>query len=109
MQTPRTMTVWLSRSRDRPCCPNPQRVSVSSSWQTRSGYPAYEELGLGPGDMAEVALSYFELAANDPEVVALIGYVWPGGLDLPGQVGARGLPENVQNAFRVIGSSVLEK
>ena len=81
-----------------------QRIVIVADTQW---YPDYEGLGLAPDDMAGVALSYFELAAKNPEVVALIGYVWPGGLDLPGQVGARGLPENVQNTFGAIGRSVL--
>lgn len=70
-------------------------------------YPQYETvLGLSREDMAGVVRSYAEVASRYPEVVALIGYSWPGGLDGPAQQGARSLPETVQEAFREIGAGV---
>jgi hypothetical protein len=50
---------------------------------------------------------YYQLAATDPDVIALVGYVWPGGLDGAEQLGGRGLPMNAQNVFREIGAQII--
>lgn len=68
--------------------------------------PLFDEVGLAPGDMASVARSYAALAARDTSVVALIGYLWPGGLDAADQLGARDLPAEVQATYREIGAGI---
>lgn len=68
----------------------------------------YEKVPLSAEDMADVARNTYELAATRDDVVAIIGYTWPGGLDLPEQLGARSLPEEVQTAYREIGEAILD-
>lgn len=71
--------------------------------------PSYLVWGLFPGDMAEVAANYLKLAQEEPDAVALIGYVWPSGLDTATQSGARALPPNVQAEYRRIGTIITGK
>ena len=89
----------LKAARSRP----DQRVALvlDAQW-----LPLFEEAGLSPGDMGGVAESYAALAARDPSVVALVGYLWPGGLDDPEQLGARELPAGVRETYREIGQRV---
>jgi hypothetical protein len=59
-----------------------------------------------PGDMAQVAKRYYALARREPKAVALIGYLWSGGIDGP-QLGARDLPERVTREYARIGRQIL--
>ncbi|RMG46573.1 MAG: hypothetical protein D6718_05385 [Acidobacteria bacterium] len=81
-----------------------QRIVMIMDAQWR---PEYLLLGWLPETMAEVAANYHAAAEADPDVVALIGYLWPGGLDLPEHLGARDLPENVLDEYHRIGRSIL--
>lgn len=67
------------------------------------------DAGLTEGGMKAVATSYFMLAASDPDVVALIGYVWPGGFDAPNAKGARQLPQSVRDEYERIGKLITGK
>lgn len=67
------------------------------------------DAGLTETGMKEVATSYFNLAASDPDVVALIGYVWPGGFDTPNAKGARELPQRVRDEYERIGKLITGK
>ena len=67
------------------------------------------DAGINPSDMEAIANSYHRLAVSYPDVVALVGYSWPGGLDDPKQLGARSLPANVQQSFRTIGLEITNK
>jgi len=41
--------------------------------------------------------------------VALIGYVWPGGVDAPNAQGARELPQSVRDEYERIGKLITGK
>lgn len=71
-------------------------------------FSLYDKVPLSEEDMADVARNTYELAASRDDVVAIIGYTWPGGLDVPEQLGARSLPEGVQTAYREIGQAILD-
>jgi hypothetical protein len=73
--------------------------------------PYFKDAGVRPADMGANAASSYRVAASDPDVVALIGYLWPGGLDPthPGQLGARDLPDNVRQTYRKIGKQIIGK
>lgn len=83
-----------------------QRMAVvfESQW-----LPAYGPAGYPPAAMGAVAASYHRLAAEDPEVVALIGYLWPGGLDGATHLGGRQLPEAALQEHRRIGAAITGK
>lgn len=83
-----------------------QRIAVvfEAQW-----LPAYGPAGYPPEAMGAVAASYHRLAASDPAVVALIGYLWPGGLDTRAQLGARQLPEAALSEHRRIGRAITGK
>lgn len=84
---------------------NDQRIVIVASTQW---LPYYQhEAGITPAGMEAVIESYYSVAVSDPQVVALIGYLWPGGLDDPAQLGARDLPENVQDTIRDIGMAII--
>ncbi|ADI15573.1 hypothetical protein Trad_2465 [Truepera radiovictrix DSM 17093] len=71
--------------------------------------PAYGEMGYPPRSMGEVAYRYFAYATHHPDVIALIGYLWPGGLDAPDQLGARDLPTEVQQVYKRIGAATIDR
>lgn len=79
-----------------------QRVVLVMDTQWR---PYYGEAGVSPADMAFVARSTIAVAADTPEVVGIVGYLWPGGLDLPDPLGARRLPACRQRLPRASASS----
>lgn len=62
-----------------------------------------------PARMGVVARNYYTLGANDPDVVAIIGYVWPGGLDGPQELGTRDLPAEARAEHRRIGRAITGK
>ncbi len=80
-------------------------IIANTHWKTY-----YKDAGARPADMGAVAASSYRIAASDPDVVALIGYLWPGGIDPahPGQLGARDLPENVRQTYRQIGRQIVQ-
>lgn len=69
----------------------------------------YAEFGIPPKAMAGVAESYYRLANRDAAVIGLVGYLWPGGLNARGQLGARDLPESVRAAYRRIGEEIIQR
>lgn len=84
-----------------------QKIVIVASTQWLPYYQT--EAGVRPEDMEAVAYSYYRLAASEPDVIALLGYLWPGGLDDPAQLGARNLPDNVQQSLREIGEEIIRK
>lgn len=79
--------------------PNQKLVLVADTqWQ-----PAYQTAGLKPELMSDVFGRTVALAEKEDRVVALLGYVWPSGLDGPGHLGARALPQAVQHTYRHFG------
>ncbi len=71
--------------------------------------PFYGDAGYSESYMATVATSYYKLAQSDPEVIGIIGYLWPGGFDDPRQKGARNLPQNVIDEHIRIGKAITGK
>lgn len=65
--------------------------------------------GIAETDMKDVATSYYNLAQSDPDVIALFGYVWPGGFDDPMAKGARQLPQNAKDEYIRIGKIISGK
>lgn len=82
-----------------------QRIVIVASTQWLPYYQ--KDAGVRPQDMEKIVRSYHRVAESNPEVIALLGYIWPGGLDDPKQLGARRLPDNVQNEFRRIGRAII--
>ncbi len=81
-------------------------IIANTHWKTY-----FKDAGVRPEDMGAPAASSYRVAASDPDVVALIGYLWPGGIDPahPGELGARDLPENVRQTYRQIGRQIIQK
>lgn len=67
----------------------------------------HEVAGLTPDDMLKVAESSTAFATTEPDVVAVLGYLWPGGLEGPQQKGARELPSAVIDFYKSYGTAVL--
>jgi len=65
--------------------------------------------GIIETDMASIATSYYNLSKSEPDVVALLGYFWPGGFDHPLAKGARGLPQNAKDEYTRIGKLITGK
>lgn len=68
--------------------------------------PMYGDAGIPPDSMIWFIQSYYHLAVSDTDVIGLIGYLWPGGLDEPAQLGLRNLPETVITANIEIGKLI---
>lgn len=75
---------------------------VDTQWQ-----PIYEQVGLEPSDMADIARNYVAFAKSTDDVIALVGYSWPGGIDGPDQLGARDLPPSVRAAYAELGAAII--
>jgi hypothetical protein len=65
--------------------------------------------GISELEMAFVANSYYNLAKSDPDIIGLLGYVWPGGFDDPTAKGARHLPQNAKDEYTRIGKLITGK
>lgn len=58
--------------------------------------------GISIEEMTEVATNYYELAKSESDVIALIGYSWPGGFGDESALGARHmLPETLVEYERI--------
>ncbi|MHB1461023.1 MAG: hypothetical protein ACYC1M_07080 [Armatimonadota bacterium] len=84
-----------------------QKIVVISSTQWLPFYQT--DANVKKEDMAAIAESYYRAAMAEPEVIALVGYIWPGGLDGPTHLGARNLPPNVQQTLRKIGKLIINR
>lgn len=71
--------------------------------------PFYGEAGYLPRRMKAVASRYYHLAKSDPDIVGIIGYLWPGGFDDRAQMGARHLPSKVIDEHVRIGKLITGK
>lgn len=60
-------------------------------------------------EMKEVAQSYYELALSESKTIAIIGYFWPNGFDHPTAIGARNMPDSVQQEYVRIGKEITNK
>lgn len=63
-------------------------------------------LGWTQDTMADVVQNYYDLAVNDTNIIGLIGYIWPGGLDGPTHHGVRNLTAPVINKNVEIGQLI---
>ena len=50
--------------------------------------------------------NYYNLAASDTDIVGLMAYLWPGGLDEPNQLGVRNMPQSVIDMNVKIGTMI---
>lgn len=71
--------------------------------------PFYGTAGYPETYMASVATSYYNIANADPDVIAMMGYTWPGGMDDPSQKGTRNLPQSVLDEHKRIGKLISRK
>lgn len=71
--------------------------------------PFYGEAGYLPRRMKAVASRYYNVAKSDPDIVGIIGYLWPGGFDDADQMGARNLPMKVIDEHVRIGKLITGK
>ena len=70
-------------------------------------YPDYlTYLGWTQDTMATVVQNYYNFAASDTNIVGLIGYIWPGGLDSPTQYGVRNMTAAVIDKNIEIGQMI---
>ncbi|MFO0550978.1 MAG: hypothetical protein U0271_21485 [Polyangiaceae bacterium] len=90
-------TLKAARSR-----PDQKLVLILDSHYT----DGHQQAGLTPDDMRAVAESATALAAREPDVVAVLGYLWPGGLEGPQQLGARELPTAALDYYESYGAAV---
>lgn len=67
------------------------------------------QFGISESDMGRIAAGYYSLAVAEPDVVAVIGYVWPGGFDGPEAKGARQFSAAVQRVYREMGKRILNR
>jgi hypothetical protein len=68
--------------------------------------PLYGNAGFTPDTIRFMVQNYYNLAASDPDIIGLIGYLWPGGLDDPGQLGVRNMPQSVIDINVEIGQMI---
>ncbi|MBV6645906.1 MAG: hypothetical protein KI790_10675 [Cyclobacteriaceae bacterium] len=59
--------------------------------------------------MDEVANNYYDLAKRDERVIGILGYFWPNAFDVPGSIGARGMPQEVKTEYERIGREITGK
>lgn len=70
-------------------------------------FPDYQTyLGWTQDTMADVVQNYYDLAVSDTNIIGLIGYIWPGGLDGPTHHGVRNLSTPVINKNVEIGQLI---
>jgi hypothetical protein len=84
-----------------------QKIVIVASTQWLPYYAS--DAGIQAQDMKQVFESYYQVATQTPETIALIGYIWPGGLDHPDQLGARNLPFDVQQRLIQIGQAIIKR
>jgi hypothetical protein len=65
--------------------------------------------GIELSEMDEVTNSYYELAKSEPKTIAIMGYFWPSGFDLPSSIGARNMSQNIKENYIRIGKEITNK
>ena len=68
--------------------------------------PFYGLAGFTPDTIRYMVQNYYNLAASDTSIIGLIGYLWAGGLDDPGQLGVRDMPQSVIDKNVEIGMMI---
>jgi hypothetical protein len=79
-----------------------------AEWHAAGTVQAYPRPPATPVTMGQVADSYYALAQSDPNIVAVVGYIWAGGID--GSIlGARDLPQMAKDEYIRIGHEITGK
>lgn len=68
--------------------------------------PLYGDAGYSPDTIRYMVQNYYNLAVSDDEIIGLLGYLWPGGLDDPEQLGVRNMPQSVIDKNIEIGEMI---
>ena len=68
--------------------------------------PLYGDTGYSPDTIRYMVQNYYNLAVSDEEIIGLLGYLWPGGLDDPEQLGVRNMPQSVIDKNIEIGEMI---
>ena len=76
-------------------------LTVDDQW-----LPLYGNAGFPPDTIRFMVQNYYNLAANDTDIVGLLAYLWPGGLDDPNQMGVRNMPQSVKDKNVEIGLKI---
>lgn len=76
-------------------------LTIDDQW-----LPFYGLAGFSPDTIRFMVQNYYNLAASDTLVIGLIGYLWAGGLDDPGQLGVRDMPQSVIDKNIEIGRMI---
>jgi Secretion system C-terminal sorting domain len=76
-------------------------ITIDDSW-----IPSYGTAGQTQAMMANTVQDYYDLAASDTDIVGLLSWIWPNGVDQPAHIGARSLPQNVKNKNIEIGTRI---
>ena len=74
---------------------------LDAQWLAGHGYPQEA--------MAQIATNYYRLASDDRDIIGLIGYAWPRGLDGLTSRGTRNLPPAVKAEHMRIGRAITGK
>ncbi|MDO6597140.1 hypothetical protein Q4512_09445 [Oceanihabitans sp. 2_MG-2023] len=87
---------------------NDQKLVIVMDTHFMSSF--HEDIGgIELNEMLEVTNSYYELAKSEPKTIAIIGYFWPSGFDLPNSIGARNMPQTIKQNYIRIGKQITNK
>ncbi len=65
--------------------------------------------GIALNEMKDVANNYYQLAKEETLTIAILGYFWPSGFDVPASIGARNMPQIVKDEYSRIGKEITGK
>jgi hypothetical protein len=69
-------------------------------------FPYYANTGgYTPDSMVNVIRDYYNLAVSDPDIIGLMGFIWPGGITT-GHLGVRNMPQSVIDLNVQIGKMI---
>jgi len=68
--------------------------------------PSYGTAGYQPDTIRYMVQNYYDLAVSDTDIIGLLGYLWPGGLDDAAQLGVRNMPQSVIDKNIEIGQKI---
>ncbi|MDP2921706.1 MAG: S8 family serine peptidase, partial [Candidatus Omnitrophota bacterium] len=93
----------LQSLKDRRSRPDQKIVLVMDSQWTGTHQNLYTRNG--EKEMGLIATAYYNLAKSDEDVIAILGFIWPGwGTGLKG---ARDLPQSVRDTYEQIGKMII--
>lgn len=85
-----------------------QRLVIVMDTHYISAYHGdYGRIALNEMDM--VANNYYKLAESEPKTIAILGYFWPSGFDVPTSIGARNMPKYIKENYMRIGKEITKK